>query len=229
MTKKQKKELIKYLDKLVEDGKEVKLCWEGGGDSGWVWFEVDGDKVSERGSDEKIEALIDYMYDVLDYGSWAGEFSASGEALYDPKDKSFEGIDHYGEEHILNHPCDIQIRIPKSLWFNQLEIQIEGEDPDIDAVFHIRNGFLTGEHDEYISNLINHLKNEVQEVINDFISNEDYEYRSIWEHFELNLSDFHEEDDHMVYNIENLGIGTYDNEEKTIYLDLKELVTADEE
>lgn len=225
MTKKQKKELIEYLDKLVEDGSEVKLCWEGGGDSGWVWFEVDEDKVSERGGDEKIEELVDYMYDTLDYGSWAGEFSASGYASYDPKDKSFKGIDNYGEEHTLNHPCDIEIRIPKSLWFDRLEIQMEDEDPSIDAVFHVKNGFLTTNHDEYISDLINHLRENVQEVINDFISNEGYEYRSIWEHYELNRSDFKEKGDDLVYDIESLAIGTYDNDERSVYLNLKEIET----
>lgn len=229
MTKAEKQELIDYLDALVKEGKEVKLCWEGGGDSGWVWFEIDGDKVSERGNDKKIEALVDYMYDHLDYGSWAGEFSANGEASYNTEDKSFTGTDFYSEDHTLQHPSDIQIRIPKSLWFDRLEIQIQGEEPDVDAVFHIKNGFLTNEHHDYISNFIKHLGKEIEEVINDFNKTQDLEYRSIWEHYELNHSEFKEEEDYMVYNIESVGIGTYDTDEKSIYLNLEELSTDEEE
>ena len=230
MTSKQKQELIDYLDKEHAAGKEIKLCWEGGGDSGWVWFEIDGNKISENGGNQMIDSLVDYMYDTLDYGSWAGEFSANGEAEYDSKTKEFSGTDYYSEDETINRKCNIKLSIPKSLWFDVLEIEIQGEEPNIDAVFHIKNGFLIPEHTEFIDKtLIPHLQKETENVIESFINDDGTtEYRSMWEHFELEYADFKDEGDYMTYEIKDIGVGTYTTDEKSIYLDLNTLTTTDE-
>ena len=111
--------LVEYCDNLVKEGKELALNWEGGGDSGWVYFTVDG---KEDDSDE-IRRLIDACYEVLDYGSWAGEFSANGEATYNPKTKCFEGVDNYGEDTTETHRCKIDIVVPERLWFDSIEVR----------------------------------------------------------------------------------------------------------
>lgn len=48
-------------------------------------FEIDG----EKEDNEFTNTLVDLMYDELDYGSWAGEFSASGTAILQPRNKVF--------------------------------------------------------------------------------------------------------------------------------------------
>ena len=78
--KNKKLSVKEWCDQQVAEGKELTLRWEGGGDSGWVYFELDGSQVEN----EYTEKLVDYCYDVLDYGSWAGEFDATGEATYNP-------------------------------------------------------------------------------------------------------------------------------------------------
>ena len=139
--------LIKWCDKQVAEGKKLEICWEGGGDSGWVYFQIDGKNVGEVNIPE-ISTLVDRMYDELDYGSWAGEFSANGSAEYNPELKAFIGIDNYSESETSDFKKDIEIIIPKSLWFDAVRYSIEDSDPDeqdvqTDFQFQIRNGFLS--------------------------------------------------------------------------------------
>lgn len=226
----QKQSLIEYLDAMVAEGKEVSMGWEGGGDSGWCWFEIDGEQVSDSAQNSHIRSLLDHMYDELDYGSWAGEFSASGKAIYDSEEKAFVGTDHYSEDDTIHYDCKLEIRIPKSLWFDRMEIQIQEEDADVDSVFHVRNGFLTEEHDEFIEKFNNSFHKDVWAVIERFMNDpQQNEYRSMWESYNLNRSEFTEQGDFMVYTIEELGIGSTSDEEKEIYLELENITVNDEE
>lgn len=76
--------VAQWCDEQVKNGHTLTLKWDGGNDSGWVYFELDGEELTN----EYTEKLVDYCYSELDYGSWAGDFSANGEAEYDPKRKS---------------------------------------------------------------------------------------------------------------------------------------------
>jgi hypothetical protein len=231
MTLQERTELIEYLDQLVLEGKEVKLGWEGGGDSGWCWFEVDGEKIGEHGEDKKIDALVDYMNDYLDYGSWAGEYSANGEAVYDIESKSFTGTDHYGEDDTEDYDCDIKIRIPKSLWFDQFEIAIEGSDCTVNSTFHMINGFTTPEHTKFALEFDDLFQNQLNEVATKFDNDPDQnEFAAIWHNFDLMRSDFENDGDDLLYQINSIPIGTRNDEEKEIFLDLLQLnVTQDAE
>lgn len=226
----QKQSLIEYLDALVAEGKEIKMAWEGGGDSGWCWFEIDGQQVSDAAQDSHIRSLLDYMYDELDYGSWAGEFSANGYAVYDPEQKAFVGTDYYSEDDTVSYDCDIIIRIPKSLWFDRFELQIEDEDATVDSVFHVRNGFLTPEHDEFIEQFNEQFHKQVWAVIEKFMNDENQnEYRSMWEQYDLERSEFTEEGDYLIYHLENIGIGSTSTDDKHIFLELEHLTVQDDE
>jgi len=104
-----KKSIVQWCKEQYEQGNELALVWDGGGDSGWCYFEMDGDTVEN----EYTEALVDHMYDTLNYGSWAGEFQANGRAIYDPETNSFEGTDYYGEDGNDVLEVDWTIRVPK--------------------------------------------------------------------------------------------------------------------
>jgi len=232
MTLQKRTELIEYLDQLVLEGKEVKLGWEGGGDSGWCWFEVDGEKIGGYGGeDKKIDALVDYMNDYLDYGSWAGEFSANGEAVYDIKSKSFTGTGHYGEDNTVEYDCDIQIHIPKSLWFDQFEIAIEAEECNVNSTFHMINGFTTPEHTKFTLEFDDLFQNQLDKVTTNFHNDPTQnEFVDIWHNYDLMRSDFENDGDDLIYQINSIPIGTRNNEEKEIYLELLKLnVTEDAE
>jgi hypothetical protein len=220
-------DLIKWCDDQVANGHELVLAWDGGGDSGWCYFKIDGEQVSDSAETDEIRDLTDRMYDHLDYGSWAGEFSASGEAVYDSKEKAFVGTDYYSEDETYQFDHNIKITVPKSLWFDALEYNFEGENPNVSVVFTIRNGFLTDLHTKVASQIEENLEQQIQEGIDAYNNMEDAtEYHNIWQNDRFTRSEFKEEGDNLVAIIEELNIGTSHTLEKDIYL---ELITDEDE
>jgi hypothetical protein len=211
------KEIIDWCDKQVKEGKEIKICWEGGGDSGWVYFEVD----DEQAEGEEIEALVDMMYSTLDYGSWAGEFSANGEAIYNADTKCFEGIDYYSEDSWENTKFvdPFQFPISKSLGFDSIEYNIEGNYEDdfrVEITFNIINGFISPElrelEEEISKAILEKIKQDFQHVdINYFSTHE------LAERHELKI-----ENDVIIFEISMINYSTYETSENGITIDLKE-------
>lgn len=164
---KQKLSVAEWCDEQVKAGKEITLKWEGGGDSGWVYFEIDGEQVEN----EYTESLVSYCYDVLDYGSWAGEFDANGEAVYDPNQKAFVGIDYYSETDIDERDPGIVLSIPKDLWFDGLSVEVEEVEYEVsahnvDVKLLVQNGMVINKHNEVAEEL---KKQIVEQLNNDFM------------------------------------------------------------
>jgi hypothetical protein len=212
---------------MVEKGHELSIAWEGGGDSGWVYFKIDGEQVTDSAETDVISNLIDRMYDQLDYGSWAGEFQASGEAVYNVNEKAFVGTDYYSEDETYNYECSIKITVPKNLWFDAIEYNIEQDEPIIDIAFILRNGFLTYTHTAVAEQIKESLGEQVEEAIASYqkLPNAT-EYRNVWQNDRINRIEFKEEDDNLVAFITELSIGTYSSHDKDIYL---ELITQEDE
>jgi len=210
-------EIIDWCDKQVEEGKEIKICWEGGGDSGWVYFEVD----DEQAGGEEIEALVDMIYSTLDYGSWAGEFSANGTATYDPATKCFEGVDYYSEDEWTNTTFEepFAFYIPGTYGFDSIEYNIEGNYEDdfrIEVTFNIINGFITPE--------LRELENEMSEAIKEKLTEEleevNVNYLSTHE-----LAERHEmkiEKGTVIFELPSIHYSVYNTSENGITIDLKE-------
>jgi hypothetical protein len=118
--------LLRWCKEQVEAGRELKLCWEGGGDSGWAYFQIDGQTVENTFT----EKLTDMMYAELDYGSWAGEFSAQGEATFDADIKAFVGTDYYSETANTSIESDIIVSVPKDIWFDNIRISVDIQEGD---------------------------------------------------------------------------------------------------
>jgi hypothetical protein len=219
-----KPSVLEWCNKQVDDGHELSIHWEGGGDSGWAHFEIDGETVDN----EYTDYLVDKMYDLLDYGSWAGEFNATGSAVYSSETQAFEGMDDYSEDDTMSHKCNIVIQVPKDLWHDSLSMSVEGEEgckTRIEARFGIKNGFLSGKHIMFIEGLEKKMEEEVESVINDFINNSTTDYRSIWETINLEPKDGVVKGDFLEYTIDHLGIGTISTDEKDVYLE----ITPDDE
>lgn len=217
-------EIIDWCNRQVGEGKEITLCWEGGGDSGWVYFEVDG----EQAEGEEIEALVDMMYNELDYGSWAGEFSANGRANYDPATKCFEGVDYYSEDDYdtmtLTEP--IQIFIPKSLAFDSFEYQISGEFENgvsFDISFNIINGFISPELRQLEQESSEYLKTKVLEAF-DKIDVSYYNEHKLVERHEMNIVN-----DSLVLSISEIGYSFYNETQHGISIDLQERLENEKE
>ena len=216
-----KKEIIDWCNQTVDDGKELKFTWEGGGDSGWANLELDGNNIEVAGYSDK---LLDGIYEELDYGSWAGEFHASGEAIYNKEEQAFVGIDDYSEDETIIHDCEIVVDVPNKLWYDSIDIRIEvnyDESPDIRVDFVVKNGFLTQKHRETADLLAEELSTKINAEIVKF--SQRYEFRSIWEQFVINRSEGVETTPGFVkHEISSINMGTTSSEEKSIYLQLIE-------
>ena len=229
-TKTKKLTLTEWCDQQVKDGHELKLVWDGGGDSGWCHFEIDGGDVEN----EYTNHLVNHMYDELDYGSWAGEFTAQGDAIYNPETKCFEGTDYYSEESTESVEANIEVRIPKSLWFSQLSIRFEcdhGED-DVKAEcsFLISNGFFTPEHTEAEVALSIDLKDRVDEEVDKYMK-QGVDFSGMWQNIVLTPADFTslEDSDLQIATIKDLDFRYQDSEDNKIYLNVKEIEEDDED
>lgn len=135
-----------WAKELHAQGSTLKLCWDGGGDSGWAYFEIDG----EQRDTPETEYLVDMCYGELDYGSWAGEFSASGEALYNPEEEAFVGTDNYSTEEYenINDEDALLIEVPTCIKVDGLEVNIEsdGDEATLTLEIKVTHGFKTPEY-----------------------------------------------------------------------------------
>lgn len=219
------KDVLDWCLKKTEEGSEVVLKWDGGGDSGWVHLEVDG----EDSNDDEAEWLIDQMYDTLDYGSWAGEYSASGEAPFDPDTKMFQGTDYYTETDSTNVECKIEIRIPKHIHFDDLEIHTQDEECNVDVTFGIRNGFDHPDAEALIEQLQERLSSEIYEAARADVDDED-EIDSFWETYSLfRESDFTEDGDDLVHVMNHITYSKRHTSENYVEINLEELLENETE
>jgi hypothetical protein len=219
------KSIVQWCKTLHEAGNELTMKWEGGGDSGWVYFEIDG----ESTDNEYTRALVDQMDTTLDYGSWAGEFNASGTATYDAEENAFEGTDFYGEDESEVLDVDFIIRVPKKLWFDTLHVEVEAnydETPQMSVRTLIKNGFLSDQHTEFCSTLENTLLVDFTDLFSNYESNESYEFRSCTDSWILERADAVESGDDLLFYIKQVDIGVMTNDEKPIVLELDEETAA---
>jgi len=217
----EKKSIVQWCKNLHEAGNELTMKWEGGGDSGWVYFEVDG----ESTDNEYTRALIDQMDNTLNYGSWAGEFNASGEATYDAEKNAFEGTDFYGEDENEVLDVDFTFRVPKSFWFNTFHVEVERNYDDhtnTSASFLVKNGFLIQEHTDFCHNLEQELKKDFDDVFDNYKSNQGYEFRSCTDSWILERADAVESGDDLVFKITKIDIQVMTEEDRPVVLELDE-------
>lgn len=183
-----------------------------------MYFEVDGEQVDN----EYTRTLVDHCYDTLDYGSWAGEFSASGEAVYDAEENAFVGTDYYSEDATEDITVNHKIVIPKKLWFEQLQINIE-EENSANVELTLKNGFLLPDHQETSERIAEELNTMVSKTLCDFENETGQDTRAVWFDLIIQRSEFKEDGDNLVAVIDTYPIGTYDTDEKDIILPLEDL------
>lgn len=210
-------QILDWCLKKTEEGSEIILMWDGGSDSGWVHLDVDG----EDSDDAEAEALADMMCDQLDYGSWAGEFSASGEAPFDAETKMFQGTDYYSETDSAASDCEIEIRIPKHIHFDDLLIHTEDLDCTTSVSFGIRNGFQHPDANALETTLAEYLRKEIIKAI----KNDNDDIDSYWGDYSLSReSDFIEDGDDVVAVLKNVHYSINVITEKDVEINLEEFL-----
>jgi hypothetical protein len=220
------KSIVQWCKEQHEAGNELTLKWDGGNDSGWVHFEIDGEGVDN----EYTRALVDQMDTTLDYGSWAGDFQATGEATYDPESNSFTGVDYYGEDENDVKDIDIKIVVPKKLWFESLHVECEAnydESCNTSVRFLIKNGFLTKEHTDFCSNLEQELVKDFDDVFNNYQSGtNNKEFKYCGDSWILDREVAEESGDDLIFYIKQVEFSVMDSIEKNIVLELDEETAA---
>jgi len=214
-------DVIKWCDEQSQNGSEVAICWEGGGDSGWVYMEVDGSQTSS----EEADWLVDRMCDILDYGSWAGEFSASGRAIYDSETKVFEGDDIYSEDSTeeleLKEDDIIKIKIPKKYFLETLRVEFENilDGGSVTVLPMVRNGVLNSE----LFDLCKNMEQDIENKAIDILEKETSSNYSGWQTEDFIVSELEDEDpENYVFNITRLEYMGYNEEVRGIIVDLNE-------
>ncbi len=219
---KKKLSVKEWCDQQVAEGKEIVIKWEGGGDSGWVYFEIDGEQVEN----EYTDALVNYCYDALDYGSWAGEFDASGEAVYNPESGTFSGTDYYRESDTVPMNINAVLTIPKDLWFESVDIELDEYDeptsvePQISLV--VNNGFKTDDHKE----VENKIAEEFKSIVDENIDPDAYgdEIRGVWFNERFNIRDLEKDaNGNYIVNITHIDIGIYNTDDKFIEFEVENI------
>ena len=215
-------DIIKWCDEQVEQGFELKLCWEGGGDSGWCWFEIDGEQTSSA----EAEWLIDKMYDTLDYGSWAGEYSANGEAVYDADSKEFEGTDYFSTEEEMTHTPSqpFVIKIPKDIYFDSIHIECEGESYEFHVNASVRNGFFTPEAEEFFAKVEKEMNDWCPQVLEEIQDEVKDDLQSCWHDEDLLKDEFEDKGEFYEYVYDKFVYRIYETEDKGICINLNELL-----
>lgn len=205
---------LAWCHKLHAEGILLNMHWDGGGDSGWVEFQIDKSDLTEEDS-AMIAYLENKCYDELDYGSWAGEFSATGDAEFNPEENAFIGTDYYSEDDSITKACELRIAFPKDVWFDSVEIMVQDDEIVVDVDLIVRNGFKTEAH----TAAEEAMRVAIQDQVNDIIADVDH-FRSMWEEINLSKDDFKLEGDEVVHIVGHISIGVFDEDEKSIFINL---------
>lgn len=163
-----KNAIVSWCDDLVRKGMKVSVSWEGGGDDGQFQLNID-DKIIYGGS-EMEDAIITLVELALDYGGFNGPFSSSGELLYNPETKCFEGTDSYTEAESTTTECHIEIAVPGELWFDRIDIDIDAQDygeSNVSVNIVILHGPYTRYHEELSEALGEYLARRIDSLVED--------------------------------------------------------------
>lgn len=171
----------KYLDLLLSVGaKEIKVTWDGGNDEGTYSLFVDEKEVDiDWSKKDGTYDLVDLIADEIGYGSFAGDFHAIGEVIYDVEQGAFVGTDDCEMLEDYNYAFKEPLVFPilKELWFDSVSVEISGysDDMDISVRLSISNGPVFQEHMDFESNTVKTLEKEV-----DIVFCEIDEVRDVW-------------------------------------------------
>ena len=161
-------DLTAYCDKLTEDGKELSVEWDGGGDSGQFTMLLNGEDITAW--DDSPEAqILDVVMNKLDYGSFAGEFHTEGTLIYDREQKAFKGVDNYSYTEGTEEEVNISFVIPDDIWFDSVFLFVDTPEelPEVRLDITVDNGPVSDRHLELEEKLSEELSEAILHKIED--------------------------------------------------------------
>jgi hypothetical protein len=216
--KEQKTTMIEVCDELTKNGKSLIITWDGGNDDGWFEILLDGKLIGDEIDFDPIEA---YITDQLGYGSFNGDYSTTGELIYNRETKSFEGIDTYSTSESDNYLCKIKVIVPDDIWFDQLDINIEMQDdddePNVASSFIISNGPRIDLHTEIENKIGKNIKKQVMKI-QEGIRN----FNSLYENVSIANREFSKRKDKLFFIIKKVGYSYDGCQDNNIQIQLPE-------
>ena len=217
-----KEKAKKYLDLLLSVGaEEIKVTWEGGNDEGSFYVYIDGkDTDIDYTRKDGTYDLVDFIADEIGYGSFAGDYNANGEVIYDVEQGAFIGEDDCEMLQDYNYKFKKPLVFPilKELWFDSVLVDISGysEDMDISVRLSISNGPVFEEHMDFESNAVKVLEKEIYRLF-DTID----EVRDVWYNQEFGRDNLGvDKDGNFLLAITGLTYNKYVSEVKDIVIQL---------
>jgi hypothetical protein len=176
-----------YLDKLLSEGaKEIRITWDGGNDEGIYNLYVDEKEINvDWNYKDGSYALIEYVGDEIGYGSFAGDYHAIGEVIYNVEEGAFIGQDDCEmlDDFVYHFTKPLVFTILKDLWFDNVVVELSGysEDIDISVRLSVINGPVFQEHVDFESNAVEVITKEIDnfynnvDEVNDFWFTQDFD------------------------------------------------------
>lgn len=224
-------ELLAWCREKHAQGHTLELCWDGGNDNGWCWLEINESQKLAPEDEPYANALTDLMDDELDYGSWAGDFSANGRAPFYPEEGCFQGTDYYSESSEDSVEIEKSLLIPAELPFESVTIQIDSEGSvlkdSVSVVFHLQNGFFTPDHKKVVRKLKNRVADLVDTAVEEAIENDALEgdYTRCWNQLRFEASEMTPTSSgkSLKLFLDSVDVNVQKEFPKDIYLDLSEV------
>jgi hypothetical protein len=220
-----------YYCALHLAGHKIQLEWNGGGDSGEVWINLDEKRVDlpweghKQNFQERIhQHVIHEMYVQLDYGSWAGEFNSCGTAdfVHDGDFIGFRGTDYCGEEEGHTGTINLDIRIPaawiteemKMIWVD-ISDGYDGSPPEVSLYATAKDSGKYVNFPEEFKTDVDALEKAVSERLNDEMSV--WNASNVYENEGIDIEDPTKD---VVMTLETVNYFTMEETEKYVEIDL---------
>ena len=217
-----KEKAKKYLDLLLSVGaKEIKVTWEGGNDEGSFYLHIDGkDTDIDYTRKDGTYELIDYIADEIGYGSFAGDYNANGEVIYDVEQGAFIGEDDCEmlEDYTYKFKKPLIFPILKELWFDNVLVDISGysEDIDISVRLSISNGPVFQEHMDFESNAVKVIEKEIDNLFDEIDEARDFWFTQEFDRDNLGV----DKDGNFLLALTEVSYNKYVGEVKDIIIQL---------
>lgn len=211
-----------YLEKLLSEGaKEIRITWEGGNDEGSFSLFVDDKEVTiDYNKKDGTYELVDFIADEIGYGSFAGDYNANGEVIYDVEQGAFIGEDDCEmlEDYTYKFKKPLIFPILKELWFDNVLVDISGysEDIDISVRLSISNGPVFQEHMDFESNAVKVIEKEIDNLFDEIDEARDFWFTQEFDRDNLGV----DKDGNFLLALTEVSYNKYVGEVKDIIIQL---------
>ncbi len=194
-----KMRIIYYCNQFLLSGHKLGVTWLISEDSGEYVRIVpfNRNKRKNSGIEEQIAELIETH---VRNNARSFDYISRGRVHYDLQTESFIGTERFLESEIFEGECNLEIKIPTDLYFNQIEIEVTGgyADPVKASVsFQLRNGTVIT--DDPLAQERQRLEETLSKMFKKLIPRKDLLNTS--NYYKIKRKDFKRRKGFMVFNI----------------------------